>query len=90
MSMRVHVIRSTARFDRHYRKLSTILKNIAKKKEVVFRDNPFDASLDTHKLSGKDQECWSFSLNRKYRIKFYFLDNEEVLFLDVGTHDIYE
>ena len=44
----------------------------------------------THKLSGKEKEVWAFWVNFRYRIKFLFLNNGEVLFLDIGTHDIYK
>ena len=63
---------------------------LAEDKEVVFKTNPFHPSLETHKLHGKDKGLWSFSVNRKYRIKFVFLEGGNVLFLDTGLHDIYE
>lgn len=68
-------------------------KNIlgrAEEKEVLFREQPFHPSLKTHKLHGKDKETWSFSVNARYRIKFLFLSDTRVLFLDIGLHDIYE
>jgi mRNA-degrading endonuclease YafQ of YafQ-DinJ toxin-antitoxin module len=77
-------------FERHYRKLSRQIKERAKAKELLFRADPFHPSLDTHKLHVKDNEAWAFSIDRKYRIKFLFLSDSHALFLDVGTHDIYE
>lgn len=62
----------------------------AEEKEKVFREDPFDVRLRTHKLSGKDQGAWAFWVNDSYRIKFIFLPNKEVLFLDIGTHKIYK
>ena len=61
----------------------------AQERERIFKVRPFDPSLDTHKLHGRDKDCWSFSIDRKYRIKFAFLTDGYVLFLDVGTHDMY-
>ncbi|MEJ0053498.1 MAG: hypothetical protein WDN10_02110 [bacterium] len=52
--------------------------------------DPFLPSLGTHKLHGKDRGAWAFSIDRKYRIKFVFIAGDRILFLDVGTHDIYE
>jgi len=63
--------------------------SFAERKEQLFRIDPFHASLETHKLHGGDAPAWAFSVDRKYRIKFLFLGNDRVLFLDVGTHDIY-
>ena len=80
-------IDTTARFDKRYRKLSKKLKEAAKEKETAFRADPFHPSLQTHKLHGKEQDAWGFSVNHKYRIKFFFLTDTAVLFLDIGTHD---
>lgn len=88
--MSVSGIKTTLLFERHYRKLPKKIKELAKHKEAIFRDNPFHPSLETHKLQGKEKDTWSFSINRKYRIKFAFLAQGWVLFLDAGLHDIYE
>jgi mRNA-degrading endonuclease YafQ of YafQ-DinJ toxin-antitoxin module len=78
------------RFEKSYKELPKTVKNRAKIKEKIFRENPFDPRLKTHKLSGKEKECWAFWVDYKYRIKFIFLSDKEVLFLDIGTHDIYK
>jgi addiction module RelE/StbE family toxin len=52
-----------------------------------FRDNPFDPSLKTHKLSGKLKDLWIFSVDRDCRIIFYFTDDQKVVFVDIGSHD---
>jgi len=59
-------------------------------KTKVFRENPFNSGLRTHSLSGKEKESWAFWVDYTYRIKFIFLSEEEILFLDIGTHDIYK
>lgn len=83
------IIKVSPKFQRRYQRLSDKIKEKAKRKESVFREDPFGPSLKTHKLSGKDKECWAFWLDSSYRIKFVFLSKREVLFLDIGTHDIY-
>jgi len=83
-------IRVSSKFERQYKKLSNNIKNVAKNKERIFRINPFDPRLDTHKLHGKDKDMWSFSVTRSYRIKFIFLAKVSILFLEIGTHDIYK
>jgi mRNA-degrading endonuclease YafQ of YafQ-DinJ toxin-antitoxin module len=84
------LIRVTARFERNYKKLPKAIKEKAKEKEKILRNNPFDVRLETHKLHGREEGVWAFWVNRKYRIKFIFLAKAEVLFLDIGTHDIYQ
>ncbi len=62
---------------------------IEQAKEKVFRLNQFDQSLRTHKLSGKDEACWAFWINYSYRIKFIFINQSDILLLEVGLHNIY-
>ena len=57
------------------------------KKVEDFIENPFDKKLKTHKLSGKLQNVWSFSLSRDLRVLFYFVENDKVIFFDIGKHD---
>ena len=87
--MRILVARTTPIFDRHYKKLPLKIKWKAKEREQIFRESPFDSLLRTHKLHGKDKDSWAFWIDYKYRIKFIFLNEKEVLFLDIGTHDMY-
>ena len=84
------LIRYHESFEKHYKRLPQNIKNTAKAKEPIFRQNPFYPALRTHKLSGKEEEVWAWWINYRYRIKFVFLNSEEVLFLDVGTHEIYK
>lgn len=84
------IIHLSSKFEKNYQKLPKRIKEKAKEKESIFRRNAFDPRLRIHKLSGKDKECWAFWINRSYRIKFIFLPNREVLFLDIGLHDIYK
>lgn len=52
-----------------------------------FTIDPFDQSLRTHKLSGKVQELWSFSVAYDIRVLFYFTDDSNAVFVDIGSHD---
>ena len=79
----------SSKFEKQYRKLSQDIKALAEEKEKVFRHSPFDVSLKTHKLHGKLNGYYSFSINGKYRIIFDFDENKNVRFHYVGTHDIY-
>ena len=88
--MTIAEIRVAPKFERQYKKLPKGIKVLAKEREFVFRDNPFDLRLETHKLHGKEKEVWAFSVTRSYRIKFIFLAKRSVLFLDIGTHEIYK
>lgn len=88
--MKIEDVRTTGRFEKQYQKLPKIIKESAKEKESILRANPFDPRLDTHKLHGREKEIWAFSINRSYRIKFIFINNATVLFIEIGTHKIYK
>lgn len=79
----------SSKFAREYRKLSLKVKELAEIKEEIFRANPFDFSLKTHKLKGGLKGFWSFSINQKFRIIFEFADDNEVWFHSIGDHAIY-
>jgi proteic killer suppression protein len=53
----------------------------------LFTENPFDAKLRTHKLSGELKGLWVFSCAFDCRIVFEFIDNRTVVLIDIGTHD---
>ncbi|OGF70175.1 hypothetical protein A3H65_02370 [Candidatus Giovannonibacteria bacterium RIFCSPLOWO2_02_FULL_45_14] len=76
------------RFKESYRKLTPDIQKKAEGREKIFRQNPFDPRLDTHKLHGKLKKQWSFSIDKRNRILFEF-DESDVIFLDIGDHDLY-
>jgi len=77
------------RFRGVFKKLPSLVKKKAERREKIFRRNPFDPRLDTHKLHGKLKTQWSFAIDDKYRILFEFYNND-VIFLDAGDHDLYK
>jgi addiction module RelE/StbE family toxin len=83
-------IKYTPTFVKSYKKLPQIIRKKAEKNELVFIANIFDPSLKTHKLSGKLENYWSFSINYQYRIVFRFLTSHEILLVDVDTHSVYK
>ncbi len=78
------------KFAKYFKKLPVEIQKIAIEKEKLFRKNPFDSILKTHKLHGILNEYWSFSVNYKIRIIFKFIDKNTVGFYLIGDHDIYE
>ena len=66
-----------------------MIQQLVIKKDAIFRVDPFDARLRTHRLKGKLKEYWSYSVNYHYRILFRFFNDSEVIYFDVGTHEVY-
>lgn len=80
----------SSRFAHEYKKLPRRVKEEAKKKEIIFRNDVFDPRLDTHKLKGGLKDFYSFSISKRHRIIFEFADKKIVWFHSVGDHDIYK
>jgi mRNA-degrading endonuclease YafQ of YafQ-DinJ toxin-antitoxin module len=80
----------SSHFLRALKSLPIELKKTILEKEGTFRKDCFAPSLKTHKLSGKYKDYWSFSIGFRYRILFRFLSNDEVLFINVGDHSVYQ
>ena len=77
-------------FERRYKRLPLEIQKKAEEKEIVFRKDPFDPRLKTHKLHGQLGEFWAFSIDHAYRIIFTFAERENVRFYAVGDHSVYK
>ena len=53
----------------------------------LFSESPFNPRLRTHKLTGKLEGLWAFSVDYDCRIIFKFLNQDEILLVDIGGHD---
>jgi len=77
-------------FKRAYRKK---VKNDAELKDrfwdamEMFVKEPFHARLRTHKLTGRLEGLWAFSVSFDCRVIFKFLSKTEILLIDIGGHD---
>ena len=79
------------RFARLFKKLPDNIKDKAELAERIFRNNPQSARLRVHKLGGRLEDCWSFSIDRDYRIVFRYGDGKTNIYFDlVGNHNIYK
>lgn len=76
-------------FLRKYKQLPGDVKEKVEKKENVFRGNPFDSRLKTHKLKGRLSEFWAFSIDFNYRVIFKFEGKDMIRFYSIGGHSIY-
>jgi toxin HigB-1 len=77
-------------FKRVYRKKikkDDELKNRFWEAAEIFEKDPFNSRLRTHKLTGKLEGLWAFSVNFDCRVIFKFISKAEVLLIDIGGHD---
>lgn len=75
-------------FVRQFDKLESGLQEEVLEKIELFRDIGNHKILKIHKLHGRLQDRYSFSVNYKIRIVFVQKDGE-YWFLSIGSHDIY-
>ena len=73
-------------FKRKTRRNPTLEKRFWERVEI-FRDNPFDPTLRTHKLTGAMKDWWSFSVEYDMRVIFSFIEKDRAMFVDIGTHE---
>lgn len=89
--MRVINILFDAQFEKQFQKYREKLtqkqrKNLKQKLEI-FKEDIFDNSLKTHKLSWNLKDYYSFRINYKDRIRFKIVKEWEVFFYHIWNHD---
>ena len=89
MDRPIRIIHIPSDFRKSFQKLPAHIQDLAIKKDRMFRQNAFTVSLRTHKLKGPLDGYWAYSVNLEYRVLFRFINNHEVLYYDIGTHEIY-
>ena len=81
----------TPQFRRQFKKLPKALQEETFEKIEMFEDLSQHSSLRIHKLKGRMDGRWSFSVNYRYRIVFMWeVQNESAILLAIGDHAIYE
>jgi mRNA-degrading endonuclease YafQ of YafQ-DinJ toxin-antitoxin module len=56
----------------------------------AFVADVFDASIRAHKLSGRLEGLWAFTVSYDCRVVFKLLHDGDVLLIDIGSHeDVY-
>ena len=83
-------IRFKPSFIRDFKKLPLELQEEAKERITLFKDTKNHERLKVHKLKGKLKDFQSFSVTYSHRIVFNYESNDVVVFIAIGTHDIYK
>ncbi len=87
---KIKSIQYASHFLKSFQRLPRSIQRLSEEKEKWFCDNPFDQRLRVHKLKGELSDKWAYSVNYSYRILFSFISSEEVIYYDIGTHEIYK
>jgi addiction module RelE/StbE family toxin len=77
-------------FKKAFKKLIRKNKSLEQKfwsEAELFIEDAHHPSLQTHKLTGKLKNLWSFSVEEDCRVIFYFESSSKAVFIDIGSHD---
>lgn len=87
-----YLFKTTPSFREALTKLNRHQKTSARKAFMIFKNDPFDARLHTHKIHGLSiklrRTIYSVYVESDLRALFY-LDGNVVVSLDIGDHSIY-
>ncbi|OQA90972.1 MAG: Plasmid maintenance system killer protein [Elusimicrobia bacterium ADurb.Bin231] len=89
MTLPILKIHTTSDFEKSLKDLPRNIQSLLERKDILFRSDAFHPQLKTHKLKGKLAGFWSYSINYHYRVLFRFITRDEVIYYDIGTHEIY-
>ena len=73
-------------FKRQYKKLSVLQKQIDEKL-ILFKEDPFNPSLNNHPLFGKYLGYRSIDITSDYRAVYRLLDENTAYFKTVDNHN---
>jgi len=80
-------------FWKKFYRLSSAQKEAVRQKWLLFKLDPFDTRLGTHRIGKLSSEykrsVYSVVIEADLRAIFY-LDGDKVWTVDIGTHDIYK
>lgn len=77
-------------FVKQLKKIEQSLQEEVLEKIDLFKNRDNHKYLKVHKLHGKFNKCFSFSVNYNVRIVFEHIKNNRIALLSVGDHDIYK
>lgn len=83
---------ATENFWREFYALPLRQKTLVREKWQIFKVNPFDPRLGTHKINSLSAQMrktvWAVVIEGNLRVTFV-MDGDLVTTIDMGTHDIY-
>lgn len=84
--------RATRAFWRSFGKLPAQQQRRAREAFLIFKQNPFDSRLASHKIqklsTRYDRTVYAAEIAANLRVVFY-IDGNVVVTIDIGSHDLY-
>ena len=79
-------ILTSKKYDKSFAKKDRFVQEKAIERIKIFQQDPFNYLLDNHKLHGELGDERSFNVTGDFRITFYHINDNTVIFTDIGTH----
>jgi len=77
---------TTKDYDKSFKKKDKFVQGKAIERTKLFRRDPFNIVLNNHALKGEYSSRRSFNVTGDYRIIFFHINENTVVFSDIGTH----
>ncbi len=77
---------TTTKFDKQFRKQPLKIKIEFENRVEIFIENVNAPILNTHKLSGKLKDLWSFNISGNIRVVFDKNQESIIIFIAIGSH----
>ncbi len=84
------IIRKHSQFDKNFSKRIKPYPKLVekfKKRYLIFETNQHDPVLEDHQLSGSKSHFRAFSIAGDIRVIYRVVGAEEVVFVDIGSHN---
>jgi len=76
-------------YVRQFEKLDLLLQDEVSEKIELLKHRSNHRALKAHKLHGQLKDCYSFSVNYRFRVVYEYLSQDEVVLLAIGDHEVY-
>lgn len=78
-------------FKKSFKKKDKFIQEKTRERIRLLRKDPSNILLNNHKLHGEYDGCNSINITGNFRAVFKCLDEDHVVFSDIGTHpELYE
>lgn len=76
----------SSNLNKKIKKISTKIVDKFFERLELFKKDKFNPILNNHKLNGEYEGCSSINITGNYRAIFKYINEDHVLFSDIGTH----
>jgi len=73
-------------FKKSLKKKDKFIQEKVRERIRLLREDPSNVLLNNHKLHGEYGGCNSINITGDFRVVFKYLNENQVVFLDIGTH----